>query len=533
MSNQRRALSGRCLVLALALSASAFVLWTVSPGTTQFTSNPIQDENARPGTAAWQLTNGADNNEIVGFASATSVNRGDQISLYVHTIDPNYRIDIYRMGWYAGLGGRLVTSVTGLTGTQQTIPAPDPATGIVDCGAWINPYALTTNNPSDPTDWPSGVYLAKLTGSSGLQNYIIFVVRDDSGAADLLLQTSVNTYQAYNNWGGKSLYTFNSTSSKAAVKISFNRPYNFDGSGDFLNPGYEFDMIRFLERSGYSVSYATDVDTHANPNLLLSHKGFLVVGHDEYWSWEMRANLTNARDLGVSLGFFAGNEIYWQIRYEDSPITGSLNRTIVAYKNNWQNDPFACCSSAYNLITSDWRDLRFTYISPPEDGLMGLMWNNTEPVDANIHIDDTSNWVFANSGLNPGDSMPGLVGYEPSQMYDDAPAGTVLLAHSPFLYTRDGTTHYHDMTVYQAPSGATVFAAGTMQWNWGLDSFTPSPARISPAAQAITLNILNRFINGAPSPSGAISLRGAQSGSRDQTTAITPRAGRWSAPIVR
>jgi len=121
-------------------------------------------------------------------------------------------------------------------------PDPDPTTGIVECH-WTNPYTLTIPNSSDPTDWTSGVYVAKLTAaSSGKQSYIIFVVRDDARYSDFLYQMSVSTYQAYNNWGGKSLYGWNSPSG-AAVKVSFDRPYAMGnqaisapavGSGEFL-----------------------------------------------------------------------------------------------------------------------------------------------------------------------------------------------------------------------------------------------------------------------------------------------------------
>src|SRR6516162_8714449 len=101
------------------------------------------------------------------------------------------------------------------------MPSPDPTTGRVEC-QWANPYTITVPaNPSDSTDWASGAYLAKLiAGTSGKQAYVVFVVRDDDRRSDLLFQTSTNTYQAYNKWGGRSLYTV-----PPAVKVSFNRPY--------------------------------------------------------------------------------------------------------------------------------------------------------------------------------------------------------------------------------------------------------------------------------------------------------------------
>jgi hypothetical protein len=258
-------------------------------------SNPIQIENAKAGTSEWKITNLAFNHEIEGYASVTSVNRGGQISLFVNTGAPSYTIEIFRMGWYGGTGGRRMTAAIQLSGIQQPAPTTDPVTGLIEC-AWTDPYVLNVpNNTSDPSDWASGVYLVKLTASdSGKQRYIVFVVRDDARPSNYLFQTSSMTYQAYSNWGGKSLYAYNSTGG-AARKVSFNRPYeqsanaNPDGAGHFLG-GWEYNMVRFLEREGYDLTYVTDVDVHENPNLLPSYKALLVVGHDEYWSWEMRSS---------------------------------------------------------------------------------------------------------------------------------------------------------------------------------------------------------------------------------------------------
>jgi len=225
-----RALS---LVIAAAILAIA---WRA--GIAQISPNPIQVENARPGTTAWMIQNAAVNNvnaqttpsAIEGYASAASVNRGGQISFYVNTSDPSYTLQVFRLGYYAGLGGRAETEPITLPGVVQTIPQPDPTTGMVDCN-WSPAYTLTTSNPSDPTDWVSGAYLALLTGSqSKLQSYITFIVRDDSRASNVLFQSAPATSQAYNNYGGKSLYTYNSSQGVAAVKVSFNRPY-FDGQG--------------------------------------------------------------------------------------------------------------------------------------------------------------------------------------------------------------------------------------------------------------------------------------------------------------
>src|SRR5262249_47364951 len=157
---------------------------------------------------------------------------------------------------------------------------------------------------------------------------IYFVVRDDLKRSDLLFQTSVTTYQAYNNWSDFSLYT-----EPQASQVSFDRPYSRgNGSGDFLF--WEYSLMRFLEREGYDVTYTTNLDTHLRGDLLKDHKAFLSVGHDEYWTWEMRNNVEAARDAGVHLGFFGANICYWQIRLEASGCTGDANRVIVGYKQH-------------------------------------------------------------------------------------------------------------------------------------------------------------------------------------------------------
>lgn len=478
-------------------------------------ANLIQLENLRPGTTDWQLTQPAEYGEIEGYASLTSVNRGDPISLFVNTAEPFYVIDIYRMGWYGGAGARLVRGGITRKGTRQPIPSPDPMTGLIECN-WTDPYVLITRDSTDPNDWLSGIYLAKLTaGTSGKQSYIIFVVREDDRASDYLVQSSVTTYQAYNNWGGKSLYQFNSVG-RPARKVSFNRPYassenplaaRGNGAGDFLTntsvppkdpaspAGWEYNMVRWLEREGYDVTYSTNIDTHANPRLLVSHKAWLSIGHDEYWSWEMRANVEQARDRKIGLAFFSGNTCYWQIRLEPSPTTGEPNRTIVAYKDEaLQEDPYALDADPLNdhLITGRWRE---SPVNRPEESLIGVMYDGM-PVDADIVITDPVHWALSGTGVRPFDRLTGLLGYEADRVFGSAPLGTTVIAHSP--YRADGETHFADMVSYALPNGATVFAVGSIQWSWGLDDFNAPalrPSRLNQAAQQMTRNVLARLVD--------------------------------------
>ena len=466
--------------------------------------SPIQRENTKRGTTEWKITQPSQGAEIAGFASLTSVQAGQVIKLYISTSDSTFSVDLYRMGWYQGLGGRKILGPIRRKGMLQTTPPPDPNTGLVECN-WTSQISLKTGR-----NWTSGFYLAKLTAQSGAQSYIIFVVRNDSRPSALLFQSSVATYQAYNGWGGKSLYPFDSKGGVYASKVSFNRPYTWTfssgespwwvGSGDFMR--WEYFMVRFLEREGYDVSYSTDIDTHENPNLLFGHKAFLVVGHDEYWSWEMRQNVTWARDQGVGLGFFSANDCWWQVRFEPSAVTGQKDRTLVCYKLNApKQDPDASNPATYYLITTRWDLPHGNLPGDPEDPLIGIMYNFAEPVNTDLLIADASNWIFNGTGLANGDKLSGLVGYEADAVNKNPPPGLSVLAHSPYLYT-DGTTRYADMTVYQAASGATVFATGSIQWGWGLDNGglddlsaqTPPANLVSVPAQQITRNVLSRFL---------------------------------------
>lgn len=506
--------SGIRIVLTILMLTTLF---EAACGLPSHAASPITTENARPGQSDWVLTDPADH-EVEGYASATSIQRGEPLRLYIHSIDPRVTVDIYRMGWYGGAGARLVRGGITLPGIRQPMPTPDPVTGLIECN-WQVSYTLSTTNA--PHEWLSGVYLAKLTGStSGKQSYIIFVVREDDRPSDFLFQSSVTTFQAYNNWGGKSTYPSNSRDEQWARKVSFNRPYarsqhpqggSGTGAGEFLTAmsihptralstaGWEYNMVRWLERNGYDVTYSTDIDTHTQAEFWQGHRAWLSVGHDEYWSAEMRRHVEAARDHGVGLGFFSANTCYWQIRLEPSPLTGKPNRTMVSYKEvALQEDPFALDGDLSNdhLVTVQWRE---SPVQRPEHALLGVMYGAV-PIDGDILVTQPEHLLFDGVELPPDHRLPGLLGYEIDQRFPHGPAGVTILAHSP--YPRDGQVIYGDMTLYQAPSGAAVFAAGTIQWSWGLDDYnapTLRTARSSRAAQGITGNVLRLLTSQPPS----------------------------------
>ena len=461
--------------------------------------NPIQVENQRPGTSAWMLTKPARRREIEGYASAPSVNQGEIIRLYVNTTAETYRLNVYRMGWYGGLGAREVLNGSQYPGHRQPEPHRDAESGLTEC-RWEDPIALDI-----PSSWPSGYYLAKLTAEpTGEDSYILFVVREDARPSTYLVQSSVATFQAYNNWGGSSLYTFNS-SGEQGVAVSLNRPYaaspdlnaaDATGAGPFLR-GWEYNMVRWLERSGYDVTYTTDLDVHRDAEALLSHRAFLAVGHDEYWTWAMRQHLEAARDRGTHLAFFSANSGYWQIRLEPSRINGERDRTIVAYKERaLTTDPLMLDGDPRNdhIVTTKWRSAP---VNRPEAALIGSMYLEGLPeVDGDLVIEDPSNWVVRNTGLERGAHLPGLLGYEVDGLADSSPKNVVVIARSPVGRA------FATSTLYNAPSGALVFNAGSMQWIWGLDDFRADPysrPRVHPGLQEMTRHLLDRMSR-APEP---------------------------------
>ncbi|HZQ32515.1 MAG TPA: N,N-dimethylformamidase beta subunit family domain-containing protein [Mycobacterium sp.] len=481
--------------------------------------NQTSAENALPGTADWTLTNPATDREIEGYASATSVDAGESIALHVSTAAASFQFEVFRMGWYQGLGARRVAGPVTVAGGLRSVPAPDPTTGLVDCD-WPESYRLSTEKT-----WATGVYLVRLTASdSGKQSYAVFVVRDDMRAHDVLFQLPVTTYQAYNFWGGKSLYPWGSgpatpwasATGPPAVKVSFNRPYAAStspsaasgiGAGDFLTnvqpvasgypispAGWDYNMIRWLEREGYDVAYATSIDTHTSPAAVRSSKVFMSHGHDEYWTWQMRDNVEAARDAKVNLAFLSANTSCWQIRLEPSPATGAANRVIVCYKDA-ATDPYSHDGdpSHRHLVTTQFRQ---SPVSRPEEQMKGSQYI-VDPVDGDMVVADASHWVFKDTGLIDGDRLKGLLGYEVDGRFGGEPSNTVTLASTPVGNPPTGQPgQYSQMTYYTAASSAGVFSTGTIQWCWGLDDYN-APAirtsRLSTAAAAITRNVLTNF----------------------------------------
>ncbi|PYQ74075.1 MAG: hypothetical protein DMG01_21470, partial [Acidobacteria bacterium] len=485
-------------------------------------ANAVVQENCLPGNSDWDLGPSGNDGAIQGYAADISVNKGQTVEFKIKTDATSFRIEIFRLGYYGGLGARKIQS-SDLAGP---LPQPDcdvsqaATTGLVDCGNWSTSATWSTAGQT------SGIYLAKLTrlvpAGSGA-SHIVFIVRDDAGASDVLFQTSDATWQAYNHFGGASLYCDGPLVNSAAeyscatraAKVSYNRPFDtrdHDPQSWLFNA--EYPMVRWLEANGYNVSYFTGVDADRSGALIKTHKAYLSVGHDEYWSGNQRANVEAARDGGVNLAFFSGNEVFWKTRWESSQFGAQPYRTLVGYKetlNNAKIDP----SPEW---TGTWRDPRF---SPPADGgrpenaLTGTIWTVnccTYAISVPAEFGALRFWRNTSlSSLAPGTSATltsDTLGYEWDEDLDNGfrPSGLVHLSSTtvdvPQRLTDYGAhvgpgTATHSLIFYrkntvdaQGPHSALVFGAGTVQWSWGLDNVHDRGTSIpDPAIRQATVNL--------------------------------------------
>jgi hypothetical protein len=438
----------------------------------------VEQENGLAGTADWNIGNLGDPHSIEGFFDTVSASVDDIVRLYVSTTAPTYHLEAYRMGWYQGLGGRLIWRSPELPGRVQPPATVDPKTNMVEA-PWQDPYPIGIG-----TEFVPGCYLFKLVASSSAARFVPLTVREDANNSAYLVMNSVTTWQAYNGWGGSSLYLGagprgQSFANRSRV-VSFERPYEDNGASEFL--GVELPVIRLVERLGLDVTYTTNVDIHRNPQLLLNHKALVSLGHDEYYSKAMRDGVEAARDHGVNLAFLGANAVFRQIRFEPSAL--GADRHEICYKSAAE-DPISV--TAPELTTVNWRDAP---VGRPENRLLGGQYE-CNPVSADMVITRPDNWVFSDTGLQAGDRLPGVVGgeYDHYSPANGVPNNVEILAHSPL--TCQGRSSYADMTYYSASSLAGVFDTGTQAWITHLDP----PNQLQHVVD-ITTNMLTVFGRG-------------------------------------
>jgi N,N-dimethylformamidase beta subunit-like, C-terminal len=471
----------------------------------------IAAENRARGTRAWRLPGpaaelgGVASGAVAGYVAAPAVAPGDVQRVYVSA--PGSRsvtIRIFRIGWYAGTGGSEVLSSRPLRVVRQPACAHSFRTGLTEC-RWHPTLSFKI-----PSALATGVYIVRLTTRSGARD-AIFVVRS-TRAQPLLAQLPTSTYEAYNAWGGDSLYPGGDrvaiTHSTQGVEVSYDRPYEtITGAGEFFSR--DVALVWFLERYRYPVSYTSSESADVDPGQLRGHRALIDFGHSEYWSARQAAAFTRARDHGTSLLFLSSDTMAWKVRYERASHrasqAGRPGQTIVAYKEYAARDPdrrspsgrfpdggAALTGSRYlGCITP-----RLASPGPPV--YLYYTWSPSPAL--------RPRWLFAHTGITATTQIPGIVGYELDMLVPASPHGTAVIGSgaaacmapehgepAPGLGERQGQT-----TLYTAPSGALVFSAGMLGWELGLEpvpSASPdAPRTPEPRLVAITRNLLARVL---------------------------------------
>jgi hypothetical protein len=428
---------------------------TLDSGVVVPSADWVVTENQLSGTLDWVMSA---TSRIYGYSDRVSAVGGDVVTLFVDASPVPYQVELYRMGYYAGLGGRLVWSSATLPGGPAQAPfTVTPGTNMVECH-WQPTLRVTIDEA-----WPPGAYLFKLTGSNnGLTSgYIPLCVRDDDSAAAFAIMHSVTTWQAYNAYGGRSLYVGPGTvrvgetgAANRSRVVSFDRPYDQRGWGAPDFTGNEFPLIFLAESLGLDVTYFTDIDLHEVPGRLARHRCLFSLGHDEYWSSAMRDGTSEAVAQGLNVGFLGANAVYRHIRLEPSPL--GVDRHQVCYKTDLaQEDPLWGVDPAE--VTSNWPD---GPVPRPEQELVGSQYADVDAM-ADMVIGDAGAWVFAGTGLVDGQHLPRVVQgeydcYEPGL---SGPGNVTILAHSPVA--NRGRGRVSDMTYYSAPGGGGVLATGS------------------------------------------------------------------------
>ena len=452
--------------------------------------NIIQIENARPGTSAFSVRMEEPWVDLLhAWCDHDSAHQGDIVTIYATTQAPTFEAEAFRFGIYGGATGRQIWHATDpVVGVNQAPPTIDPVTNMRSCAHWTPSLQVTITS-----EWTPGMYMFRLTSADGGATFVPLTVLDDR-QADLLVVSAITTWNAYNTYGGASLYDGEGGRSKV---VTFDRPYHASGSGHFF--GGEYELVQLVESLGIDVAYTTNIDLHARPEQIEAggYKAVVSLAHDEYFSVPIRRSLEAARDRGVNLLFLGANAGFRRIRLEESP--HGPHRLEVNYRNPEQ-DPLHGVGDQ-SLVTAEWRSAP---AAEPEASLIGNYYESN-PVKADMVVVAPDSWVFAGTGLLKGDRFKDLVQNEYDRVTPEVkgtPADIEVLCHSPL--TCRGQKSFADVTYYTAPSGGGVFATGTLWWERQLGPLCTDPGSSHTDEchiRRITANVLELFVTG---PAGAI-----------------------------
>jgi len=440
---------------------------------------------------------------VEGYAGQLSVAPGEDIGFHVSTSAPKFSAEIARVG--ATL--ERVWNKNDIPGRAH--PVPDNASS-AGCG-WPEAFRVPVGKT-----WRSGYYVVRFRiedrggqwtqrGRRTAESEAWFVVRNGTPGSKgkILLQVCSNTYNAYNNWGGFSLYAYNGLAKNQGNRVSFDRP----PSSQFSR--WELPFVAWAETNGYVLDYAVNSDLEFRPEILSNYKLVLSVGHDEYWSGPMRDNLEAFIAKGGNAAFFSGNSVCWQVRSEDG------GRALTCWKQNFHSDP-VYQTRDFKTLSTAWSHY---LLKRPENELTGVGFLQggyrqshgqfmNDPAEYTVHRPE--HWIFEGTGLKRGEVFGGkdtIVGYEtdgcelewrdklpfPTHR-DGTPESFTVLATCPVRWHPDdcewyekwekGHTGAATMGVYT--KGGTVFTAATTDWSHGLRGGDKTVDRI-------TRNVLDRL----------------------------------------
>jgi hypothetical protein len=436
----------------------------------------------------------ADEPAIEGYTDQLSYRPGEKVAFHLSAKAPTARVKIQRIG----PENRLVLEKDGIPVASHPMPERASSDG---CN-WPVAWSFTI-----PADWTSGVYEAAFTPETGGKAAVIhFVVRSaqPGKTSKILLQLSANTWNAYTNSGGHSLYSYHDEAGLQGHRVSFNRPQH---SG-MIN-AWETPFIRWAERSGYTLDYAVNSDLEFHPEELAGYRLVLSVGHDEYWSSPMRDHLEAFIKNGGNAAFFSGNTCCWQVRSEDG------GRALTCWKQFFNMDPLYR-NGDQRLLSTLWSH---HLVGRPENELtgVGFLWggyhlSHGEVMDGDgayqVHRPD--HWVFEGTGLARDGKFGGeqtIVGYEcdgcelewrdglpHATGRDGTPENFTVVATAPASWDPSLKRFYDRMPLDRTghavmglyTRGGTVFTCGSTDWAHGLNGKNPTVERI-------TRNILDRL----------------------------------------
>lgn len=446
------------IVLALVVAFGALGLWssgflTRADATGGCAPVTVAAENALPGGTGWRPSRHVGTALVQGFADRTSVTCGSiiRVSLGARTrvgVGPA-RIEAWRLGYYGGSGGRLVwTSPVVAVRRPARWAAIDRSTRMVTA-----PWPVSLEIPVTG-DWPQGVYVLRIVPQRHPQSggEIPLVVRDPLRTSTYVHVLAVNTWQMYSAWGGAGAY-----SATPSTVVSFDRPYAEGYPRTMFNDDYP--LIRFEERLGLDVGYATDVDLNAGGPQFDAATALVFGSHTEYWTTAMRAHLVQALRAKVNAVFFGANNIYWR----PVPVGGAGAYRELAIYRFASVDPFG---SDPNRGSERWRDAP---IRQPEQQIIGEQYGCVGVLEP-MHVPRRRlGWMFANTGAHPGERLPGVDYYEtdvPNLAYPE-PQVTQVVTETRFACPRRDIALSGSAVTVSADAGASgslVVDLGTRGW---------------------------------------------------------------------